>query len=136
MPPMVVTGRRGCGRWSPNGEVHGPYIYVAAADQDRSRVRRDLRKAGGQDQTHVVISRTADAAIVVEAVAALAVGRGRGQHVAARVLQLHGDAGQSLWHGTAMAALADSGRHGPADRCLEEEGVALQVGDAGVAFDD
>ena len=86
-----------------NDEVHAAHVDAAAADQDRTRVRRDLLQRRRQDQHDVVVPRAADsgrvfrvgrrAAELVEAVMAVAVGRGRGEDVAAGVLQLDGDAG-------------------------------------------
>ena len=94
-------------------EVLPARVDSAAADQDRMRVRRNLVHRRRRSQNHPVDSRRADArrihrvgrgtALLVEGVPAPAVRRGRGEDIAAGVLQLDGHAGHPRLHRTAAA---------------------------------
>src|SRR5262249_24006832 len=107
-----------------HAEVHTEHVGVADGNCNRVGVRRCLCQPRGQHEDHLIIAGGADArgrirviawaALLSEGVLALAVGHERGQHIAAGVQQLHGDAGEAL-----AAAISN----GAADRCLENEDI-------------
>ena len=74
--------------------------------------------------------------MIGEAVSAMAVRRGRGDHMPAIVVQIDGEAGQARFAAVPDAAAIVVVKHRTGDRHFEKEDVALQVRDVGVVLDD